>query len=124
MFLHKASGVIDIRKPFFDVVVFHPNAKSYHHLQLPSAYRLQENNKQRAYDQIIREVEHGYFTPLVFSTSGGMGARATVMYKRLAYLLSIKREESSTVIACSGGSRGGRGAAGIYPPPRKVHKLF
>ena len=79
-----------------DVRVFHPNVKSYHHLQLPSAYRLHE---KRAYDQRIQEVEHGFKkTPLVFSTSRGMGASATVMYKHLAFLLSIKREESYTAV--------------------------
>jgi len=39
----------------------------------------------------VREVEHGCFTPLVFSTSGGMGKAATIVYKRLANLLSIQR---------------------------------
>ena len=38
----------------------------------------------------VREVEHGNFSPLVFSTSGGMGASTTVAYKRLAFLLSCK----------------------------------
>ena len=38
----------------------------------------------------MREVEHGNFSPLVFSTSGGMGASTTVAYKRLAFLLSCK----------------------------------
>jgi len=37
------------------------------------------------------EVEHGCFTPLVFSTSGGMSKAATIVYKRLANLLSIRR---------------------------------
>jgi len=36
-------------------------------------------------------VEHGCFTPLVFSTSGGMGKAATIVYKCLANLLSIRR---------------------------------
>ena len=35
-------------------------------------------------------MEHGNFSPLVFSTSGGMGASTTVAYKRLAFLLSCK----------------------------------
>ena len=33
-------------------------------------------------------MEHGCFTALVFSISGGMGKAATVFYKRLANLLS------------------------------------
>ena len=29
--------------------------------------------KRRAYDERVRKVEHGCFTPLVFSTAGGLG---------------------------------------------------
>ena len=39
----------------------------------------------------VTQIEHGCFTPLVFSTSGGMGPSATVFFKRLASLLSTKR---------------------------------
>ena len=80
-------------RAFFDVRVLHPNAPSYRKMQLPSAYRLHECQKQRSYDQCVREVEHGSFTPLVFSTSGGMGKCASVTYKRLASLLSTKQEQ-------------------------------
>ena len=62
----------------FDARVFHPNAPSYQKMQLPSAYRLHERQKQRSYDRRVQEVEHGSFTPLVFSTSGGMGKCASV----------------------------------------------
>ena len=41
----------------------------------------------------LQEVEHCFFTPLVFSTSGGMGVHATVMDKRLAYILSHQGRE-------------------------------
>ena len=60
-------------RTLFDVRVFHPNAPSYRKMQLTSAYSLHECQKQRSYDQRVREIEHGSFTPLVFSTSGGMG---------------------------------------------------
>ena len=56
----------------------YPNASSTRKMQLPSAYRLHQSQKQRSYDQRVREVEHGSFTPLVFSTSGGMGKCASV----------------------------------------------
>jgi len=46
----------------------------------------------------VWEVEHGVFTPLVFSSSGGMAREATVFYKRLAELVSLKREESYLMI--------------------------
>ena len=39
------------------------------------------------------QVEKGTFDPLVFSTTGGMGPRATEFLKRLAHLLADKRNE-------------------------------
>ena len=38
----------------------------------------------------ICEVEHGSFTPIVLSSSGGWGPSATVAFKGLASLLSMK----------------------------------
>ncbi len=38
-------------------------------------------------------MESDAFTPLVFSTSGGMGRECTVFYKRLADLFSRKRDK-------------------------------
>ena len=52
------------RRAYFDVRVFYPNALSYRNLQHGSIYHQHEDQ--------IREVEHSSFTPLVFSTSGGM----------------------------------------------------
>ena len=40
----------------------------------------------------------GSFTPLVFSTFGGMGGAATTVYKRLASLLSAKRDQSYDLV--------------------------
>ena len=45
---------------------------------------------KRAYEQRVREVEHGSFTPLVFSASGGMGNAAKIFYKRLASMIAEK----------------------------------
>ena len=81
------------QQAFFDVRVFNPNAPTYRKLQLASAYHRQEREKQRKYEQRVREVELGSFTPLIFSTSGGMAKSTTIAYKRLASLLSIKRDQ-------------------------------
>ena len=78
--------------------VFHPLAQSYRNTRLPAVYRQHEMAKKRAYGDSMRQVEHGCFTPLVFSTSGGMGREATVVYKRLANLLFISRNEPYSVI--------------------------
>ena len=55
--------------------------------------------KKRAYDQRIREAEHDYFTPLVFSASrGGSSCHCHEQTSAWPYLLSIKREESYTTV--------------------------
>ena len=37
-------------------------------------------------------MEHGTFTPLVFTTTGGMGLKGCLMYhSRLAQLIAIKK---------------------------------
>ena len=61
--------------------------------QTASRYRKHESCKKRAYEQRVREVEHGSFTPLVLSLTGGMGSSATVCYKRLASLIAQKRDQ-------------------------------
>ena len=59
-----------------------------------SAYRRHEQAKKREYGQRIREVERGVFTPLVLSTTGGMGREATTFYKRLADMIAQKRQHT------------------------------
>ena len=76
---------------FFDVRVFHPNAQSYHHSSISSLYRRHEQAKKREYGDRIREVENGSFTPLVFTTTGGMGREATLFYKRLTDQICEKK---------------------------------
>ena len=66
---------------FFDVRVFNPNSESYHALEMATCYRHHEGEKRHVYKNRVREVERGSFTPLVLSTSGGMGRAATVAYK-------------------------------------------
>ena len=73
--------------------VFHPNASSNFSSNLASAYRKHEQDKKREYGERIREVERGVFTPLVLSTNGAMGKEADTFYKRLADLLSQKRQQ-------------------------------
>ena len=76
------------QKTYFDVRVFNPYAPSNQQSQLSTTYRRHENEKRRAYDQRVREVEHSSFTPLVMSLTGGLGRAATTAYKRLGSLLA------------------------------------
>ena len=81
-------------KTFVDVRVFHHGAKTNSTDTLENAYRKHEMEKKRKYNQRIIEVEKASFTPLIFSTSGGMGTECKKIHKRLASLISIKRGNS------------------------------
>ena len=78
----------------FDIRVCNPHAPSNRHTSPSAWYKKHEKEKRRAYDQRVREIEHGTFTPLVFSATGGMGPAAQVFYRRLAALISEKQQQS------------------------------
>ena len=83
----------DSRNAIFDTRVFYPNAPSYRSKSLQSLYRRFEGDKKREYGERVHEIEHGSFTPLVFSSCGGMGSEAKVAIKKLAAALAAKRGE-------------------------------
>ena len=84
---------------YFDVKVFHPNAPSYHcSMDLPAIYHRHESEKKRQYSQRVKEVEHGVFTPLVFSTTGGMACECSTFYRRLADMISIKQDKPYSLV--------------------------
>ena len=89
-----ASGFWEGRheRAFFDIRIFSPHAQS-NNQPIRTCYCKHEISKKRAYEQRVREVEHGSFTPLVLSLTGGMGSAATVCYKRLASLIAQKRDQ-------------------------------
>ena len=79
---------------FFDVRVCHPNADSYKNLTPEQIYKFHENDKKRLYSSRVLEVERGTFTPLVFTTTGGMSNECQRYHSRLAELLAVKKQES------------------------------
>ena len=83
---------------FFDVRVFYPNASSNCSMTTTAAYCKHEAAKKREYAQRVREVEHGVFTPLVPSATGGMGREAATFYKRLADGISRKEGKEYSVV--------------------------
>ncbi len=84
------------RNAFFDTRVFYPYARSYQSKTLRSLLHKVEGDKKREYRERINEIEHGSFTPLVFSSCGAMGQEATVVIKKLADVIATKRNESYT----------------------------
>ena len=100
----------DHQTAYFDVRIFNPFAQSYANSSMSKCYRKHELDKKREYEERIREIEHGYFSPLVFSTVGGMGPIATTVYKRIASLIADKRCKLSfsllrSAIMCLRGTR-------------------
>ena len=79
---------------FFDTRVFYPYARCYRSKPLKALFQKMEGDKKREYGERIKEVEHGSFTPLVFSSCGGMGQEAAVVVKKLADALAKKRIEN------------------------------
>ena len=83
----------DRQQAYFDIRVFNPFAQTHRTSTLSQCHKRQEREKRRTYEERVREIEHGSFTPLVFSTSGGMGPTTTTAYKRLAALISEKHNQ-------------------------------
>ena len=79
-------------KVLFDVRIFHPSASS--NAAVADPFQKHEQEKKRTYNQRVIDVEKASFVPLVFSTNGTMGKEADKFHKRLATLLSMKRNIS------------------------------
>jgi len=99
MLVHKVflvvGGIDHHQRAFFDVRVFNPNAPSYRKAAASSLYRKFERDKQRMYEQRIRMLRW----VLVFSTFGGMGIAVTAVYKQLASLLGVWRNQYGSVVS-------------------------
>ena len=54
---------------------------------------MHENEKKCQYSGRVRGVEHVTFTPLVFTTTGGMGQECLRFHSRLVELIGLKKRE-------------------------------
>ena len=79
---------------FINIKVFNHSARSNKKFSIPSCYKHHERTKRRGYEQRIIEIERGSFTPLIFSTSGGMGKSVEIFYKHSASMITEKRRQS------------------------------
>ena len=84
-------------RAFVDIRVFNPNAPSNRSQSLQATFRKHEQEKRRQYEERVREIEQSSFSPLIFSSSGGMGQAAISFYKRLASHLSEKRHQDYSI---------------------------
>ena len=83
-----------MERTFLDVRVMHPNSPSYEDKTPEQIYIQHEREKKRTYNDRILQVEKGSFSPLIFSTTGGMGPECTKYHKRIAELIATKRGET------------------------------
>ena len=77
-------------RAFVDIRVLHPQAQSNSNKTITQMYSSHERSKKTEYNARVLQVEKASFTPLVFSTTGGMGGEAVRFYKRLADKVSRK----------------------------------
>ena len=88
-----------MERTFMDVRVVHPDCPSHVGKDLKTIYKQNEEEKKRKYNQRIIQVEKATFTPLVFTTLGGMSPECLKYHKRIAELVSLKtKEEYSDVM--------------------------
>ena len=78
-------------------MVFNPLAPSYSNLTLKASHKSNENRKKRKYNDRVLQVEHGSFTPLVFTNFGGMGVEGSNFYKKISEKLAEKRDIPSSL---------------------------
>ena len=70
---------------FFDICVTNTESNSYNKRAVLFILRSKENSKKNQYNQRIMNVDHGTFTPLLFSVKGVMGHECLKLYKSLAH---------------------------------------
>ena len=75
------------------MTVCHPNAVSYRDLKPQQIYRIHENNKKHLHSRRVLDIEHGAFTPLVFTSTSRMGKECLMYHSHLAQLIAIKKGE-------------------------------
>ena len=81
----------DGQRAFFDVRVINPFAQRYKNQSPQASFITNEREKKRGYNQRIIQIEHGTFSPLVFSPYGGCGREAEKVISMLAGKIALKR---------------------------------
>ena len=87
------------QQAFFDIRIFNAIARRYSDLEMTKMYDINEKEKKRHYNERVQQIEHGSFSPLVFSALEGMARKCRAVYKRLIQLLAEKRKEETSLVA-------------------------
>ena len=91
----RARGVWkDAQNAYFDIRVTNINSESQKHLPIKTILMKHEKEKKRSYNSRIMDVEHGTFTPLVFSVLGAEGPETSTFHRYIATKIASKTEET------------------------------
>ena len=81
------------RSAFFEFRAFYADVSSHKCKSPAQLYKEQAKCRRREYEERIRQVEDGDFTPMIMSSSGGMGPEMVIALKHLAPFIALKRDE-------------------------------
>ena len=76
------------QQSFLDLRASDSNTYHYLNKSLQQCHVMNQQEKKRAYTERVLKIEHGKFTPLVFSIYGSLGRECRTFYSRLSDLLS------------------------------------
>ena len=81
--------------------MFYPQAHSYKSIKPQALYKQIARTRRREYGERVLQCEDGDFTPMILSSSGGMGAETSMVIKRLAEKVSEKQNLAySMLVIC------------------------
>ena len=86
------------QRAFFDVRVFNPFAPTHRNRALSTAFTANERKKKRAYAERVLQIEHGSFTPLVFTSYGGCGRECEKFLSVMATSLAQKQAMQTSLV--------------------------
>ena len=78
---------------YFDIRITNTNSASHVHQPPEKILIKYERHKKRDYNNRIMNIEHGTFTPLVFSVSGSAGPECSTFHRHIAEKIAAKSGE-------------------------------
>ena len=79
--------------------MFYPFTKAHLSINLDNAFKRNETEKKTKYNSRVVTVEHGTFTPIVFSSYGGAGVETNKFFSKLIEMTAEKKNLVHSVVA-------------------------
>ena len=87
------------QQAFFEFRVLYPFASSYLSAEPEALYTRFAKIRKAEYAERINRVDSGSFTPMIMSSSGGMGPEMSAAVKHMAMLIAERRGETYSQVA-------------------------